>query len=407
MAVATTDGVRVLALSDVAVGYGSPQVQYLLHSLQQHYSNASLLLVEPDQKRRVPRQPIYQSIEVVRISTTFPPYDERFMIEFALEARRILEEYRPHIVIGIHGWVLPALLTMARRPSLFIYYMLESFSHQRMGIGSMAIELNRLALGMADIVLVPERRRAEADLRVQGWRADNLVEMYNASPIGAIRNSVDPKDREPRVLYAGSVGPDTLSAWMGLDSVADVAFDIAGPADTAAAREILTQLSRRRNVRYLGVLSQAQLTAIRGNYAWSLVMWDPSNINQLYASPNKFFETIQAGVPPIAAPHPQCADIIARLGCGRVMMDWKEDTFVYTVRDCMRIFREEPETYATYVAACDFAAAQELNWEAQFAQITSRLPPREYILGLAHNRHDSSGYRYSDDARTASAFNRK
>ncbi len=374
MALGRNGEVRVLALSDVSVGYGSPQVQYLLHSLEQHYSAASLMLVEPDQKRRVPRRPIYDSIEVLRICTTFPPYDERFMIEFALEARRILEDYRPHIVIGIHGWVLPALLTMSRRPPLFIYYMLESLSHQRKGIGSMAIELNRLALGMADIVLVPERRRAEADLRVQGWKADNLIEMYNASPFGSIRGAVSPKDREPRVLYAGSVGPDTLCAWMALDRVADVDFDIAGPADTDAARQILSELSRRRNVRYLGVLSQAQLSAIRGNYAWSLVMWDPANINQLYASPNKFFETIQAGVPPIAAPHPQCADIIARLGCGRVMMDWKEDTFVYTVRDCMRIFREEPDTYATYVAACESATAQELNWEAQFARLVPFLP---------------------------------
>lgn len=374
MALGRNGEVRVLALSDVSVGYGSPQVQYLLHSLEQHYSAASLMLVEPDQKRRVPRRPIYDSIEVLRISTTFPPYDERFMIEFALEARRILEDYRPHIVIGIHGWVLPALLTMSWRPPLFIYYMLESLSHQRNGIGSIAIELNRLALGMADIVLVPEQRRAEADLRVQGWKADNLIEMYNASPFGSIRGAVSPKDREPRVLYAGSVGPETLSAWMALDSVADVDFDVAGPADTDAARKILSELSRRRNVRYLGVLSQAQLSAIRGNYAWSLVMWDPANINQLYASPNKFFETIQAGVPPIAAPHPQCADIIARLGCGRVMMDWKEDTFVYTVRDSMRIFREEPDTYATYVAACESAAAQELNWEAQFARLLPLLP---------------------------------
>ncbi|NDF13470.1 MAG: hypothetical protein EB060_11745 [Proteobacteria bacterium] len=325
------DGIRILALSDVAVGYGSPQVQYLLHSIGQHYGNASLVLVEPDQKRRIPRTPIFPSIEVVRISTTFPPYDERFMIEFALEARRIIQAYRPHIVIATHGWVLPALLTTAWPPAVFIYYMLESLSHQRSGIGTIAIDLNRYALGMADIVLVPERRRAEADLRTQGWQAVDMVEVYNAAPMVTVGTFVEPGLREQRVLYAGSIGPDTLCEWMGLEEVEDVQFDIAGPAETDLARDVCAKLVQKTNIRYLGVLSQAELCAIRGNYAWSLVMWNPADINQLYASPNKFFETIQAGVPPIAGPHPQCADVIARLGCGRIMMDWKEDAFIVYV----------------------------------------------------------------------------
>jgi glycosyltransferase involved in cell wall biosynthesis len=378
----TGPGVRILGLSDVAVGYGSPQVQHLLKSLGDHYDAEAILMLEPDQKRRGVRPPIYPDIDVARIVTMFPPYDERFLIEFNLEARRVIDEFRPDVVVATHGWVLPAALTAARRPQTFIYYMLESLSHQEAGIGEWAIELNRQALLSADLVLAPERRRAAADLRLRNWKLDGVVEVLNCAPAERTPQ-VSPEGRLSRILYTGSIGPQTLSHFLDDERLADVPFDIAGPAESNASQALLDRLVQRPNITYLGVLTAEEVAQLRARYAYSLVMWNPDSINQLYASPNKFFEAIQSGVPPVSAPHPQCADILARYGCGLVMMDWSPHIFGWTVREALRIFREDKPAYARMVEGCRTASEREINWQAQFEKIAARLPSRRALLAAA------------------------
>ncbi|MAL09162.1 MAG: hypothetical protein CMF74_05800 [Maricaulis sp.] len=373
--------IRILALSDVAVGYGSPQVQYLLDSLRRHYRNASVTMVEPDQKRRARRDPLFPEIEVIRVVTTMPPYDGAFHVEYNLELRKIIEERKPHILIATHGWVLPSILTANWKPDCFIYYMLESLTHQRQGMGELAIEINRQALGVADIVLTPEIHRSEADLRAVGWTADGFIEIFNSSHGIPEKDLVPADERRERILYSGSIGPATLTSHLAQESLSSVKFDIAGPAETEEARQMLAELQRRPNVNYLGVLPASELAKTRGQYAYSLVMWNPTDINQLYASPNKFFETIQAGVPPIAAPHPQCTEIIDRYKCGQVMADWEADSFSKAVTKAMRLFRTDRRGYSDMVAGCLKASKTELKWDIQFRKVVSRLPGARALTG--------------------------
>lgn len=369
--------VRILGLTDVALGYGSPQIQQVLGSLMNAFAPASCLVVEPDQKGRPPRKPMIPGIEVQRIVTMLPPYDASFQIEFSRQALAIIRDYAPDVVVASHGWVLPAALQMEPRPKLLIYYMLESLGHQVSGIGDWAIELNRMALGMADLVLVPERRRAAADLRTYGWSLPSMLEVYNVAPWDPTPPA---KSRKRRVLYAGTLGPQTLCERFLDESVADIGFDIAGAVDSEASSQFVADAVRHKNVRYLGFLSNNELAALRREYAYTISMWRPDNINQLYASPNKFFESIAAGVPPIAAPHPQCADIIARHRCGHIMMNWEMSSFAWTLHNAFQIFDAQDGRYQTMVDNCLEAAKTELNWEVQFASIRERLPSREALL---------------------------
>lgn len=389
---------RVLALSDVAFGYGSPQLLQLIDSIGQQFPVSQCLVLEPDQKGRAPKSADRPNLEVRRIVTSLPPYDNAFRVEFARRASSILREFDPHILIVSHAWVLAPVLMTDMQDRLLIYYMLESLSHQTVDLGQTAIELNRRALGDANIVISPERNRTRADLHGLGWSLPHIHEVLN---VGSLPEDTGPRPRIPRILHAGSIGEQTLVNMLLSDDLSEVGFDLCGPAETSQARAILEEATKRPNIRYLGMLPQDEVIELRKSYAYSLAFWQPTNVNQLYASPNKFFETIACGTPPIAGPHPQCADIIARSNCGLVAMNWTQNTITWTILHAMNLFKEafpdadftkgvlnsatathprkelmnpDPESrYAQMVANCRTATVNELNWGTQVKAVLDKV----------------------------------
>jgi glycosyltransferase involved in cell wall biosynthesis len=127
------------------------------------------------------------------------------------------------------------------------------------------------------------------------------------------------------------------------------------------------------SVRYHGLLEADDLVRRRREYAYSIVMWNPTiSDNHLYAAPNRLFTSIQAGVPPIVAPHPQCRIMVDRYDCGLVMRDWSFEAFHDALRLGMKLYGTS--RYAELVENCRRAAATELNWDAQFNKIRRFLP---------------------------------
>jgi hypothetical protein len=152
-------------------------------------------------------------------------------------------------------------------------------------------------------------------------------------------------------------------------------IDIAGPCYTDDARRLTENISNnRRNIRYLGLLTTDSLNAIRDQYDYSIVMWRPTDVNHFYASPNKLFETIAARIPPVVAPHPQCADLMDRYGCGVLMRDWSFGAFQAALDDAVDLYGED--LYEALCDGCDRAFDQEANWPAQFAKLRPLLPRR-------------------------------
>ena len=100
-------------------------------------------------------------------------------------------------------------------------------------------------------------------------------------------------------------------------------------------------------------------------------MWNPKTESQLYAAPNKLFESIGAGVPPLAAPHPQCKKIIDRYGCGLLLDDWSLDALLDGLERASRIY--STGKWDEMVAGCEEAFTGELNWERQFEKLRVHL----------------------------------
>lgn len=130
-------------------------------------------------------------------------------------------------------------------------------------------------------------------------------------------------------------------------------------------------MAEGRSVIYQGVLPMAELEAIYNDYAYSLTMWKPKDINQIHASPNKLFQSIGRGVPPISAPHPQCVRTLRRYGCGLLMNDWSMEGFEDAIRRALDLYGTS--AYDRMVENCKTAAEVELNWPVQFEKVKAHL----------------------------------
>ncbi|MBV9122947.1 MAG: hypothetical protein JO112_06305, partial [Planctomycetes bacterium] len=175
-------GPRLVGISDVSLGYGSPQLPALMGSLLNHYAPAQAWILEPDQSERPARHDLFPEIHFRRLNTRFSPFTMGGMIEYNLRAVRLLEELAPDLVVVTSSATLPALLLLKNKPRVVIYYMLESLAYYAKNaspIGRLMMTLNRQAGPLLDLIIVPEENRAVLDVPRARFHGVPLVVAYN------------------------------------------------------------------------------------------------------------------------------------------------------------------------------------------------------------------------------------
>src|SRR5436309_9760821 len=174
---------RIVALSDVTIGYAVPQIAAMASALCDHYAPAEGFIFEPDMKGRREMAAV-SGVTITRLATRMPPHDEAFHVEYNIQLRRALDRIQPNVVVFLNASVVPALLLCRNKPGFVIYYMLESLSHQLASGGQAYLDLNQMVRDWVDVVVVPERRRAALDLERLNWPAKPVVEMLNVAAVG-------------------------------------------------------------------------------------------------------------------------------------------------------------------------------------------------------------------------------
>ena len=369
---------RIAGVSDVAVGYGSPQIPAFLRSLMEHYSVESGYLFEPDQPERPPRHGLFPHLRIARVETRAEAYSGPGWIEYNARVARELERLAPDVLVLFSPPTLPALWGLRRKPALTIYYVLEStgpYTGHASPFGRLLGDMHRHAAPKLDLLVFPEENRAAIDVSTAGMQGVPLAVVYNAvKPALPAADPLPPAQRIPRLLYSGLIERGaTLAEYFVDRDIRPFPVDLCGPIGGAGAAKLRAELeSGQGGIRYRGLVDSAELRAMRPRYAYSIVMWAPTIGNQRYACPNKFFEAVADGVPPIVAPHPQCKMLVERYGCGLVMDDWSLPAFAAALREAMDL--SPTAAYARMVADCRRAVAAELNWDAQFAKVRRLLP---------------------------------
>lgn len=363
------NGLSIVTVSDEPMGMGSPQVLSFAISLAEHCgTRATVICPQPTDKLSVSVS--HPSIEVVQSE-----FAAQRRVEYIEFVHKILKERNPDVLIFISNLALPVLLQYRRRPKLIINYVLESyyFSHPAF---NREVHLLREVQDRVDMFIVPEPNRAAQVVQAGGLDARRVRVLYNCKRYEhpPLRRTVT--ERNGMLLHQGSIFVDE-EPWLYLyESPERFAIDIYGifRAKTFQPkfREQFDEMCRTHSdIRYLGKVTENELEGIRAKYSYVLAYWHPSDPTQHYACPNKFFEAIASGVPPLASPNPQMRELIERYDCGILLDDWTYEAFREGYEYAMEI--RGSERYAELVANCISAYESALNWESQFRKILPTL----------------------------------
>jgi hypothetical protein len=272
---------------------------------------------------------------------------------------------KPDVLVISCTFCLPVLFRLHRRPRKVIYYSIESIPFY----GGFDVEMNLRVAPLLDVVIFPEENRAVLETSRCGFVKVPKLVLYNVSNRKAeAREARTVHQRNGRILYSGtmSVAQTFLNYYMA-DDVRALPIDMYGPIKGPASDKQRFLNANPGALRYHGYVDAVSLAAVRPAYGYSIVAWNPDVENQLYAAPNKFFESIADGVPPIAAPHPQCRLMLERYGCGMLLENWDYDVFLDALECAMHLYGG-PE-WERMVQGCQEAVAQELTWDAQMEKV--------------------------------------
>jgi glycosyltransferase involved in cell wall biosynthesis len=360
---------RILAVSDVTMGYGTPQLPLLTSSLAEHYRGEGWIL-EPVQPDLSPRHGLFPHLRMESCPSTFHPHTQQGRQEYLWRASQRVNELKPDVLVICCTFCLPVAFRLNYRPRKVVYYSVESIPFY----GAFDEEMNRHTGPLVDIVIFPEENRALNEINRYGFREAVKLVLYNATNRRDWPAPLPADERNGRILYAGTISPSqTYAGYYVNREMANLPVDLYGPLKFLAEsdREAFLR-DLQPGMRYRGYVDARELSAIRRLYITSLVMWNPSNENQYYAAPNKFFDSIADGVPPVAAPHPQCKLLIERYQCGLLTADWELESVQAALRRIVELYKRRAE-WERMVENCRRAVCQELNWDTQFAKVIPHL----------------------------------
>lgn len=358
---------HVAVLSDVSVGYGTPQVLSLAGSLAQLWS-ANTVIYEPDQPERPPVRHTLPGVDVQRIYTATHPYTPSGRTEFCLTVIDRVNQTRPQVIVLSSFLAAPVIAKLSYRPKAVIYYGLEHTDGGRPN----EQRLFRTIADKIDLAIFPEEQRAVLDRPRLGLEATPTAVVYNGS------NTMVPwlsaEDRNGRLFYGGLIHPHyTYGDWFMGGALDDQPLDMFGIIDGYHDRTALVEGLQRRQSRvtYRGyVPSGAGFLKILQRYCFSLVIWSPHTEATHFAAPNKFFDAIASGVPPIVAPHPLCVKLVERYGCGLIVEEFSLKALKRTLTLAEDIILRHK--LSPLIEGCR-AAHADLNWSAQFAKLAPHL----------------------------------
>lgn len=357
---------QIVGISDVSLGFGSPQIPCFMQYMLAHMPGAAGLVLEPDQPEKPYERYRYQAFETERVLTQADAYSANGRSEYIRICAKKVNQRKPDVLILFCSFTLPVLFSLKYKPQKAIYYNIEMAS----AYGKHDEVLNTQLAGRADLLIYPERNRAMLDIQKFGFsKIPSVVVMNCTNQKEELQEVLPVSQRNGKIIYSGRLDYENTNAryFLGED-IKDFKIDIFGNIAGENKETLSTEFAKLNSkVRYFGYIESEKLKPIRKEYAYSVVMWNPVNENQYYAAPNKFFEAIADGVIPICTPHPQCVEIIQRYDCGILMRDWSYDAFVEALWLAEKIYASD--RYAELVEHCKEAVIKELSWEKQVEKL--------------------------------------
>ncbi len=221
-------------------------------------------------------------------------------------------------------------------------------------------------------------RRAEGVITVNQSIADELVRRYGVDPVvvmncpplaevarpGALRTTLGVGER-PVLLHHGS-----LSAGRGIEQTvaalehlpADMVLVLLGDGPLVPWIQ-----EQRLRPELAGRLLWHPAVPLEDISSWvvdadlGVMLFEPTELNFLYATPNRLFDCIAAGVPVIASDFPEFRRIVIGYAVGAVC----DPTDPRLIRDSINQLLSSKSDLAAMSDRARRASRQTLNWESQ------------------------------------------
>ncbi|MDQ3142570.1 MAG: hypothetical protein M3Q56_10035 [Bacteroidota bacterium] len=127
----------------------------------------------------------------------------------------------------------------------------------------------------------------------------------------------------------------------------EVKIKIAGWLYDEASRS----LARMSGVEYLGILTQQDALNVASNADFLLCLYKPKSLNDIYASPNKIYDSIQVETPVIINREVLIAEFVERYNLGIVIDSFYSvtiDTFLKTMKEFLSTYHIESSMKERY-----------------------------------------------------------
>lgn len=356
----------ISGLVDVAPGYGSPQITDFLTSLSDELGLPLSIYAPSISQFPALKMPGCQIFNYG--SSRLSLWSAAWWREALVDIRQSLRLRETKVLVLTHVDFLTFLDSKdLGSDTTVVFLCLEPTEHSAnfklLQASSLANRVNHW--------IFPERERAVHEAGLWQVPESKINLCLNVSK--TISAPTHP-DKTARMIYAGSLdikatAGQKLALPESMKFPIDIYGEVQGGAEVAELEAALADHTGER--RFLGGVSRKDLLGRLPRYSFSIVFWEPVTPAFLNACPNKFFEALSAGVPVIAAPHPQCVELINRYQCGVLLRDWSSQAWIEGLARAAALMRTSD--YQKLVDGCHRAVSKELNWEAQYGPVINKV----------------------------------
>lgn len=376
---------RLITISDVVLGYGSPQIVNFSESLCEIMGSKGIIFQPLVPQRKIVNID-HPSLSLETLHTASHPYSASGRIEYQQKCAKLINKNRPDVLIITNYTLLNLIDRLDYRPQRIIHLALEDLDLLLKGAAGVArlSSLSRQVNKLIDLWIFPEVNRARRDASLLNIDPDSISIFYNVSKIGS--DYPEQLERQPRIIYAGTLDVETSVGHIIFDSeVARFPVDVYGDLQGNISSKVTMQSkvdylrrlgSRSCDLKWFGQVPIKKLDALLPSYSFSLIYWQPIRHALLNAAPNKLFQAIAAGVPVVGAPHPQVKMLVERYGCGLLLDGWGREQLISGLHKAQRLMGSTE--HEELKENCRKATAKELSWEVQITKWAKRFNAKDW-----------------------------
>jgi len=228
-------------------------------------------------------------------------------------------------------------------------------------IVSIIRRFERFFLASVDLVIVSNRRVAErigANDAVIVMNCPSRSELQMRD-IGHVTDS-----KYLRIGYFGSLEPGRfLTEAMEIVS-SSLAWNMVIGGDGTLRPELQRFVNGSDRLEYLGSLPHSDALRESARCALLLVMFDPSNYNNIIGAPNRMFEALALGIPPVVTSGTLAGEIVTEENCGFTCRYDKTE-----FKSLLEMLAQQPEKIRLAGENGRIAFGREYNWESQASRL--------------------------------------